>query len=179
MVFKSSLRNILRNPRHLPIYQDVATTVNKIVTASYLFVHYILVNAHDDDEESNADDHMTSTFCCHCKRSVVEHQHLTTQGSIEHSLTVIRRSSVLTIAFDQCKWQAMSQTWKHMLELRCALHISTMPKCWPTSPNIASFKDIISSTHSYNGIIDRLDELEDLGEGFVEAFHFLSPVWNA
>ena len=133
MVFKSSLRNILRNPRHLPIYQDVVTTMNKIVTAGYLFVGYILVNAHDDDGKSNADEHITSAFRCHCKRGVVAHQHLTTQGGIEHSLTVIRRSSVLTIAFDQCKWQAISQTWKHMLELRCALRISTMPQCIRTN----------------------------------------------
>jgi len=42
--------------------------------------------------------------------------------------------------------------------------------------DIASFKDITDNANSYNEILARMDEFEELGGEFVEAFDFLSSV---
>jgi len=62
VILKTSLRSILRNHQHLMIYQDVVTRINKLVTAAYLFICYIFVNAYDDDGEFNADQYVTPGF---------------------------------------------------------------------------------------------------------------------
>jgi len=62
VVLKSSLRNILRNPQHLIIYQDLVTTMNKIVTARYLFARFIFVCAYEDEEPSRHAFHDARTF---------------------------------------------------------------------------------------------------------------------
>ena len=59
---KASLQNILRNPQHLAIYRDTIKTINKVVTAGYLFTRYVFVNAYGDGQEFNADEHITSGF---------------------------------------------------------------------------------------------------------------------
>jgi hypothetical protein len=41
--------------------------------------------------------------------------------------------------------------------------------------DIYSFKDIISTASTYGGIEDRMDELEGLGDNYVEAFIFFAP----
>jgi len=45
VIIKASLRNILRNPQHLTIYQDTIKTIHTVVTAAYLLAHYIFVNS--------------------------------------------------------------------------------------------------------------------------------------
>ena len=42
--------------------------------------------------------------------------------------------------------------------------------------DITSLKDIIGNANSFNEILGRMDELQDLGEEFVECFYLLSPV---
>ena len=42
--------------------------------------------------------------------------------------------------------------------------------------DIASFKDIISNANTYNEVQNRMDELEQLGDEFIEGFHLLAPI---
>ena len=47
VVVKAPLAKIQRNPEHLAIYQDRVNIVNRLVTAAYLFAHYIFVHAYN------------------------------------------------------------------------------------------------------------------------------------
>ena len=42
--------------------------------------------------------------------------------------------------------------------------------------DISSFKDIISNANSYDEVQNRMDELEQLGDEFIEGFHLLAPI---
>ena len=56
VVVKTSLAKILRDPDHLPIYQDRVNIVNRLVTAAYLFARYIFVHAYEENEDENEED---------------------------------------------------------------------------------------------------------------------------
>lgn len=56
VVVKTSLAKILRDPDHLPIYQDRVNIVNRLVTAAYLFARYIFVHAYEENEDENEDE---------------------------------------------------------------------------------------------------------------------------
>ncbi len=72
VVVKTSLAKILCNPAHLTIYQDRVNVINRLVTAAYLFAHYIFVHAYEDDENDtfNVDIFMTDAFFLELLRSL-------------------------------------------------------------------------------------------------------------
>jgi Ca2+/Na+ antiporter len=56
VIVKTSLAKILRDPDHLPIYQDRVNIVNRLVTAVYLFARYIFVHAYEENEDEDEDE---------------------------------------------------------------------------------------------------------------------------
>jgi len=62
IVVKASLHRILRDPQLVHQYRQVICTINKIVTAAYLLVRYIIVNEYDSDDSFNVDRYITPPF---------------------------------------------------------------------------------------------------------------------
>jgi len=72
VVVKTSLAQLLHNPPNLAIYQARVNIINRLVTAAYLFAHYIFVHAYEDDENDtfNVDIFMTDAFFLELLRSL-------------------------------------------------------------------------------------------------------------
>ena len=72
VVVKAPLAKILRDPNHVAVYRDRVSTVNRLVTAAYLFVRYIFIHAYNDDDDDtfNADTFMTDSFFMEVLRSL-------------------------------------------------------------------------------------------------------------
>jgi len=216
VLLKSSLQNILRNPQHLAIYRDTVKTINKVVTAGYLFARYIFVYAYDDDEEFNADEYITSGFFNEVLKSLqtrprkqaTSHETLRYRQLINRYLEeflVDYRFRPMQVAGNSSNWEAyvsrqMCTAYLNNAEMRSGQHLraiinvlfdvkelrSTVRRNAATAAekalarayfaDIASFKDITGNANSFDEILGRMDELQDLGEEFVECFHFLSPI---
>jgi len=217
VVLKSSLRNILRNPQHLIIYQDVVTTMNKIVTAGSLFARFVFVCAYKDEDEFNVDVYITRGFFTEVLRSLQTGLRMEAKSDDTKRYRALinryKEEFLLTYRFQPIQLPGNSSSWEayvgHQMctaylnnaEMRSGQHLrsiinvlftvketlrSTVRRNDATATekalaraylaDITSLKDIIGNANSFNEILGRMDELQDLGEEFIECFHLLSPV---
>jgi len=68
IIIKAPLAKLLRDPQHLGIYRDTIKTINRVVTATYLFARFIFVHAYEEDDNFNVDNHLGKTvlsILCH------------------------------------------------------------------------------------------------------------------
>jgi len=70
IIIKAPLAKLLRDPQHLGIYRDTIKTINRVVTAAYLFARFIFVHAYEEDDNFNVDEYITTDFFFECLRAL-------------------------------------------------------------------------------------------------------------
>jgi hypothetical protein len=70
VVLKAPLAKILRDPRHVEIYQNRVNSINRVVTTAYLLSRYIFVHSYEDNPNFNVDIYISTDFFCEVLRAL-------------------------------------------------------------------------------------------------------------